>query len=194
MVSALSVVVHSQLLLRSQDWPPHLQSRTEGLKPPVTRLTSHLRGYLPGMAPATTNVTNYYRQNMNPIKQIIVAHAVPVAVSRVMTSIDEYKFLIEGSQSQEQVMLSEAELMAKYLPVGDISHLPEFLQRVHIERAQLAHRVSKLTAYISTAGFLELHDNDRHLLEHQLDAMSAYRRILDERIDNHAGKLLEKLA
>ena len=55
MVSALSVVVHSQLLLRSQDWPPHLQSRTEGLKPPVTRLTSHLRGYLPGMAPATTN-------------------------------------------------------------------------------------------------------------------------------------------
>jgi hypothetical protein len=145
------------------------------------------------MAPATINVTHYYRQIMNPIKQIIVAHAVPVAVSRVMTSIDEYKFVIEGSQSQEQVMLSEADLMAKYLLVGDISHLPEFLQRVHIERAQLANRISKLTAYISTAGFLELHSNDRHLLEHQLDAMSAYRRILDERIDNHAGKLLERL-
>jgi len=26
-----------------------------GVEPPVTRLTSHLRGYLPGIAPATTN-------------------------------------------------------------------------------------------------------------------------------------------
>jgi len=128
---------------------------------------------------------------MTQANQIYIAHAVPVSITRVMTGLDHYQYVISGQEPDLTEMMTEADINAGFLRVGEVSHLPEYVQRVHIERAQLADKLSKLTAFISTAGFLDLPDDDRHLLEHQLDAMSAYRRILDQRIDNFANKLLE---
>ena len=54
--------------------------------------------------------------------------------------------------------------------------------RVIVERVQLADKVNKLEAFVLGEGFYRLPEEERELLNEQLECMALYLRILDQRV------------
>lgn len=78
--------------------------------------------------------------------------------------------------SEEQIKATTLEVT---LPGGQLSG---FHERLIVERAQVADKLIKLTAFIGTMPFLKLGAKQQTLLEQQLEIMIHYRRVLDQRI------------
>lgn len=72
---------------------------------------------------------------------------------------------------------SRAELFDKAYRVADT-----FLDRLNIERAELADKIEKLGAFLQGKVFKTLEGKQQHLLNEQYSTMCAYLTILDERI------------
>ena len=70
-----------------------------------------------------------------------------------------------------------------YLPLGHIGHLPPHVQRMYAESAELNDRLTKLNAFLGSETFLALPEPDRHALEVQCKAMTAYSAALTTRIN-----------
>lgn len=58
----------------------------------------------------------------------------------------------------------------------------EFQQRVVTERGDLDDKIQKLSKFLDTNTFYNLHLAEQRRLENQLTHMNAYREVLDERI------------
>jgi hypothetical protein len=70
---------------------------------------------------------------------------------------------------------------AAYLPIGNISHLPPFAQRLAGELVQMEDKVLRLRSFMNTDAFLALGDAQRLLLTRQLGHMESYASVLRER-------------
>ena len=70
---------------------------------------------------------------------------------------------------------------AAYLPIGNVSNLPAFEQRLEGELVQLEDKVLKLRSFMNTDVFLALDDAERLLLTRQLGHMESYASVLRER-------------
>ena len=80
----------------------------------------------------------------------------------------------------------KAQFDAGYVEVGDVGHLPPHQQRVIAEREQLADRIQKLEAFLHTALFAGLPDDEKQLLKMQADAMVLYLGIINTRTSKFA--------
>ncbi|KAF1008949.1 MAG: hypothetical protein GAK28_00581 [Luteibacter sp.] len=72
---------------------------------------------------------------------------------------------------------------AAYLPIGNVSHLPDYQQRVIGERAELNDKIAKLDSFTNTSRFAEIDSGDQSLLREQLTHMRAYAAVLNARIE-----------
>lgn len=132
---------------------------------------------------------------MVPASQVFVARIAPVSIKRVMTDFDKYEYFILSHPAADPVKIAEADIAAGYLRVGNVGLLPDSMQQVHIERAQLSERISKITALISSPDFLTSPESERYLIGQQLDAMLVYLKVLDKRIsayDQHVAAIESK--
>lgn len=75
---------------------------------------------------------------------------------------------------------------AAYVSMGHVGHLPPHQQRVIGECEQLADRIKKLEAFLSTPVFAGLPDDERQLLKMQADAMVLYLGIINTRVEQFA--------
>lgn len=64
------------------------------------------------------------------------------------------------------------------------SSIPEFIQRIQNERAELSIKLANLVKFFDTDVYKNLSDYQQELLVHQEEAMSDYLEILDLRIAN----------
>lgn len=71
---------------------------------------------------------------------------------------------------------------AAYIPMGPVGHLAPHQQRVVGEKTQLDDKIAKLCAFTGTSTFGSLPDEERELLDRQIDTMAAYSLILARRI------------
>lgn len=71
---------------------------------------------------------------------------------------------------------------AAYLPIGHVSHLPPFHQRLIGEKAQLDDRRVKLHAFIASPAFAEQSAKSQELLTTQVGAMDEYSELLAQRL------------
>lgn len=69
-----------------------------------------------------------------------------------------------------------------YTDLGDISHLPDFKQRLVGELAQLKEKIRGLGKFLKGPEFLKQHFLDRSKLEEQHRVMGYYKDILNHRI------------
>lgn len=65
--------------------------------------------------------------------------------------------------------------------------IPPHVQRMVEERDQLEDRLTKLTAFFDTDTFVGLDEHDRVLMQSQASLMTAYRDILNARIERANG-------
>ena len=73
---------------------------------------------------------------------------------------------------------------AAYLPLGHIEHLPDFLQRVIAEAADLHARLTRLNAFLESEQYQRVSERDRDDLQAQARAMTAYWNALSTRVDH----------
>lgn len=71
---------------------------------------------------------------------------------------------------------------AAYIDIGHVQHLPPHQQRVVGERAVLADKTSKLSAFIESGRFSTVNGDEQERLVAQRKAMTDYLYILDARI------------
>jgi hypothetical protein len=71
---------------------------------------------------------------------------------------------------------------AAYLPMGHVGHLAPHQQRVVGEKVQLDDKIAKLHGFTATDTFASLPEDERKILDRQIDAMTAYTLILARRI------------
>jgi hypothetical protein len=71
---------------------------------------------------------------------------------------------------------------AAYLPIGHVTHLPPFHQRLIGEKAQLDERRTKLHAFVESAAFAEQSSTSQRLLTSQVAAMDEYSELLAQRL------------
>jgi hypothetical protein len=64
------------------------------------------------------------------------------------------------------------------------SNIPEFIQRIQNERAELSIKLANLNKFFETDIYSDLSSYQQELLVQQSDAMSEYLEILDLRIAN----------
>lgn len=60
--------------------------------------------------------------------------------------------------------------------------MPEFQQRVHVEKSELDAKIDKLRSFHETATFANLGIHEQGRLTLQLEYMCGYSRVLGERI------------
>jgi hypothetical protein len=70
--------------------------------------------------------------------------------------------------------------------IGHVGHLQPHQQRVVAECEQLADRIQKLEAFLSTPVFAGLPEDDQQLLKMQADAMVLYLGIINTRVSKYA--------
>lgn len=84
-----------------------------------------------------------------------------------------------------QAWMPEAEFNAIYTPIGQVSDMPEWQQRLIAEKAQLDSRRSALANFISnSAAFKALPEYERYLMGEQSELMLRLSITLGHRIDN----------
>lgn len=71
---------------------------------------------------------------------------------------------------------------AAYLPMGHVGHLAPHQQSVVGDKVQLDDKIAKLHGFTATDAFARLPDDEREMLDRQIDAMVAYSLILARRI------------